>query len=281
MKVKVKMQKKDSYTIEDLLELMDFLRSENGCPWDREQTHESIKHNLVEEAYEVVDTISDNNPTAMADELGDLLLQIVFHSRMAKENGDFDFDDVLKNICDKLISRHTHLFGEEAKQTKGGYGTPEKVIDLWEKNKRGEKNQKTHTQSMKEISRAYPSLVKAFKIQKKAKQAGFDWNNPEDAFKKIYEEADELKKATLYSRDDFDKAHAEEELGDLLFSVVNYSRFIGIDPETALDKANNKFIRRFEKVEDKFLNEGKNMADLPLEELDKVWNHVKHEEKNK
>ena len=275
------MKKKEKYTIEDLLDLMAFLRSENGCPWDREQTHESIKHNIVEEAYEVVDTIEDNNPVALADELGDMLLQIVFHSQMAKEAGDFVFDDVLKNICDKLISRHSHLFGKEAADKESRYNTPENVIDLWEKNKRGEKNQKTQTQAMKEISRAFPSLIKAYKIQKKAGQAGFDWDNPEDVLDKIYEETDELKAATLSRVEKTDFKKAQEELGDLLFSVVNYSRFIGVDPEVALDLANKKFINRFEKVEEEFRAMGRNMSQTPIKELDEVWDKVKKQEKDK
>ena len=274
------MKKKDKYTIEDLLELMAFLRSENGCPWDKEQTHESIKHNVVEEAYEVVDTITDNDPVAMADELGDLLLQIVFHSQMAKEKGEFDFSDVLKNICDKLISRHTHLFGSEASQKESEYSTPDKVIDLWEINKKKEKNQNSQTQAMKEISRAYPALIKAYKIQKKAKQAGFDWDNPEDVLNKVYEEIEELKQVTIESQSEMDFKVVEEELGDLLFSVVNFSRFMKVDPEVALDRANKKFIKRFEKVEEEFCKQGRDMLETPLKELDEVWNKVKLDEKS-
>jgi len=275
------MKKKEKYTIEDLLELMAFLRSDNGCPWDKEQTHESIKHNVVEEAYEVVDTISDNDPVAMADELGDLLLQIVFHSQMAKEKDEFDFDDVLKNICDKLISRHTHLFGDEAGQKQTKYSTSEKVIDLWEKNKKKEKNQKTQTQAMKEISRAYPALIKAYKIQKKAGQAGFDWDDPEDVLEKVYEEINELKQVTIENKSEIDFKVVEEELGDLLFSVVNFARFMKIDPEVALDRANNKFIGRFEKVEQEFTRQGRSMLETPLKELDEVWDEVKKQEKLK
>jgi len=275
------MKKKEKYTIEDLLELMAFLRSDKGCPWDKEQTHDSIKHNIVEEAYEVVDTISDNDPVAMADELGDLLLQIVFHSQMAKEKDEFDFDDVLKNICDKLISRHTHLFGNEAGQIETKYSTSEKVIDLWETNKKKEKNQKTQTQAMKEISRAYPSLIKAYKIQKKAGQAGFDWEDPGDVLDKVYEEIEELRQVTLENKSEIELKVVEEELGDLLFSVVNFSRFIKVDPEVALDRANKKFIRRFEKVEEEFTRQGRSMLEIPLEELDEVWDEVKKQEKLK
>ncbi len=273
------MEKKDKYTIEDLLELMAFLRSENGCSWDKEQTHESIKHNVVEEAYEVVDTISDNDPVAMADELGDLLLQIAFHSQMANEKGEFDFNDVLKNICDKLISRHTHLFGSEASQKEIKYSTAENVINLWEINKKKEKNQKSQTQAMKEISRSYPALIKAYKIQKKAKQVGFDWDDPKDVLDKVYEEIEELKQVTIESQSEMDFKVVEEELGDLLFSVVNFSRFIKVDPEVALDRANEKFIRRFEKVEEEFRRQGRDMLNTPLKELDEVWDSVKLQEK--
>jgi tetrapyrrole methylase family protein/MazG family protein len=306
------MFKKEKYEIDDLLELMAFLRSENGCPWDREQTHDSIKHNVIEEAYEVVDAISSNDSGMLSDELGDLLLQVVFHSQMAKEANEFDFDDVVRNICEKLISRHTHLFGENKDSVKSSedvtplvtpedYVSPkspeegvaristedaisrlsaEDVISLWEKNKKKEKNQGSQAQSMKEIARALPALMRAYKIQKKAAQSGFDWDNIDDVTMKIHEELDEIKDAMKTSNVHERTGKVEMELGDLLFSVVNYARFLGVDPEVALDKSSNKFIRRFERVEQEFIDRKIDMKSTPLAELDEVWDWIKAEDHN-
>lgn len=268
------MFKKENYKIDDLLELMKFLRSENGCPWDREQTHDSIKHNVIEEAYEVVDAISSKDPGMLSDELGDLLLQVVFHSQMAKETDEFDFDDVVRSICEKLISRHTHLFSENEDAAE----SPEDVVSLWEKNKKKEKNQGSQAQSMKEIARALPALMRAYKIQKKASQSGFDWDNIDDVTLKIHEELDEIKGAMRTSDPQERIAKVEMELGDLLFSVVNYARFLGVDPEIALDKSSNKFIRRFERVEQEFTNRNIDMKSSPLSELDEVWDRIKTED---
>lgn len=299
------MFKKENYKIDDLLQLMAFLRSENGCPWDREQTHDSIKHNVIEEAYEVVDAISSNDPGMLSDELGDLLLQVVFHSQMAKEANEFDFDDVVRSICEKLISRHTHLFGENNDaaastvdmnlngnvnlnengnvderlnhDTKSTL-SPEDVISLWEKNKKKEKNQGSQAQSMKEIARALPALMRAYKIQRKAAQSGFDWDNIDDVTLKIHEELDEIKGA-MQTADPLERNEkVEMELGDLLFSVVNYARFLGVDPEVALDKSSNKFIRRFERVEQEFTGRNIDMKSTPLSELDEVWDRIKMED---
>ncbi len=259
--------KKDEYRTEDLLELMRFLRSPEGCPWDRDQTHESIKSNVVEEAFEVVDAIESQDPDRICDELGDLLLQIAFHSQIAQENGHFNYNSVLKNIYEKLISRHTHLFGENRDSAESA----EKVLDIWDKNKIREKKHKNHTQALEDIPRSFPSLLRAYKIQKKASKAGFDWSDIREVALKTEEEFKELREAEK-------KEDIEEELGDLLFSVVNYARFLEVDPELALDKANNKFIRRFEKAENMALDSGTELGRLNPAELDVLWKKVKENE---
>lgn len=394
---------KEKYTIQDLLELMKFLRSDSGCPWDKEQTHQSIKKNAIEEAYEVVDAIDSNSPERLYDELGDLLLQVVFHSQMASEAGEFDFEKVADHISKKLISRHTHLFGEKTDIV----NSSQEVLTLWEKNKKVEKNQKTQTQGMKEIPRVLPALERAYKIQKKAKQVGFDWDKRDDVIAKIKEEIEEVEEAVSLlenfeshdakktnlnlkknfiiqdnteisilnasdsfreerrdifesesrdineelfagqenenekarfsnlknenqnrthnfteidnsNRDDKEslkvkqiakkenenesgngkksgnenakdgrremeiikrKNNIETEIGDLLFSVVNYARFLEIDSEIALDKANQKFVKRFGFVENKVLSQNQKMENFSLDELDMIWNEAKLAEK--
>ena len=260
--------RKDAYGMEDLLALMRFLRSGHGCPWDREQTHRSIRSNVVEEAFEVVDAIDSGKPERLADELGDLLLQVVFHSQMADEDGTFDFNDVVGNICEKLISRHTHLFGEDAGQA----GSAESVLALWDRNKTKEKNHDRASQAMKDIPRGFPALMRAYKIQKKAARVGFDWKETDDVAAKVEEEFAEVRSA----------AHPEEigdEIGDLLFAVVNYARFLHVDPEMALDRANAKFIRRFEAMEDRILASGQALEDMDLSALDAFWDKVKEDER--
>lgn len=273
---------KDHYSMEDLLALMKYLRSDAGCPWDREQTHQSIKKSVIEEAYEVVDAIDSKEPARMEDELGDLLLQVVFHAQMAGEAKTFDFSSVVDHLCKKLISRHSHLFGEKLDEA----GSPEKVLDLWERNKKTEKKHQNQTQAMKEIPRVLPALQRAYKIQKKAKQAGFDWDDRKDVLEKIREEADEVEIAARqldYCGNEEStelKKNVEMEIGDLLFAVVNYARFMDVEPEIALDSANHKFIRRFEFVEKKVLSSGNKMEQTPLAELDRIWNEAKEAEKS-
>lgn len=266
--------------MEDLLVLMKFLRSENGCPWDKEQTHQSLKKNVIEEAYEVVDAIDEASPQRLADELGDLLLQVIFHSQIASEKEEFDFTDVADHLSKKLISRHTHLFGETLDKA----DSPEKVLVLWEKNKKTEKRQQKQTQAMNEIPRALPSLQRAYKIQKKANHVGFDWENRLDVLAKITEETGEAEEAARKweqcGKEDalLCKKEVEMEIGDLLFAVVNYARFLDVDPEIALDKANRKFVDRFGFVEEKVLSAGKKMEQMTLAELDLIWNEAKEKE---
>jgi tetrapyrrole methylase family protein/MazG family protein len=271
---------KNRYSMEDLLALMNFLRSDNGCPWDKEQTHLSLRKNVVEEAYEVVDAIDEQAPERLADELGDLLLQVILHSQIASEHKEFDFTDVADHLSKKLISRHTHLFGENLDKA----DSPEKVLALWENNKKTEKNHQKQTQAMKEIPRAFPSLLRAYKIQKKANHVGFDWEDRRDVLAKITEETGEAEAAARKweqsAKEDAaqNKKDVEMEIGDLLFAVVNYARFLEVDPEIALDKANRKFIDRFGFVEEKVLAAGKKMEQMTLAELDMIWNEAKEKE---
>lgn len=253
------------YTIEDLLEIMEKLRGENGCPWDRVQTHESIKKSMIEEAYEAIDALDSGDDKAFSNELGDVLLQVVFHAQIAKERGAFTFDDCLNEVCDKLISRHTHVFGEDKASD------AKESLEVWEKNKKKEKGLKTYTDALKDVAHYLPALMRAEKVQKKAANAGFDWDSIDGAFEKIKEESDEVLQAV---RND-DRDNIEEEIGDLLFSVVNVARFLDVTPETALIKSINKFITRFEKVENRVTEMKKDMKDMSLDEFDGIWNEVK------
>ncbi len=260
--------KKERYTFKDLLEIMARLRAPGGCPWDREQNHNSLKRYLIEEAYEVLEAIDEQKPEKLCDELGDLLLQVVFHAQIAKESKQFDIDDVIHGVSSKMISRHRHVFGEEEAETS------DDVLDIWEKQKKKEKGFETQTQVLKDVPPNLPALMRSFKVQQKAAQVGFDWDNIEDAFMKIKEEANELKEAYKSGN----TAHMEEELGDLLFAVVNVSRFMKVQPELALTATVNKFIRRFEYVEKRALESGKNLTDMTLEEMDALWDECKERE---
>lgn len=257
--------KKERYSYEDLLEIMSTLRAPHGCPWDREQDHKSLKRYLIEEAYEVLDAIDDESPAKLCDELGDLLLQVVFHAQIAKENKQFDFSDVVHGVSTKMINRHRHVFGQEEAETS------DDVMSIWEKVKKEEKGLKTQTQVLKEIPGNLPALMRSFKVQQKAAQVGFDWDDVKDAMVKIKEEFGELEKA--YEKDN--KENIEEELGDLLFAVVNVSRFLKVQPELALTATVNKFIRRFEFVEESAAKEGKSLQDMTLAEMDAFWDQSK------
>ena len=257
--------KKCSYDINDLIEIMALLRSENGCPWDREQTHESIKSNVIEEAYEVADAIDSGSADLLSEELGDLLLQVVFHCRMDEEKGGFNFDNVCDGICKKLIYRHPHIFGDVSADN------ADEVLKNWDALKKEEKKQETYTDTMNSVPRAFPALMRAQKIQKRAARAGFDFTDVSDVYDKIAEEMVEVSDAA----NDQNAAKIKEEYGDLLFSVVNLARFLKIDAEEALAAASDKFISRFEKVENLAISRGIDMPNTPIEELDKLWDEVK------
>ena len=255
---------KQHYTVKDLEEIVRILRAPGGCPWDAEQTHESIRRNFLEEAYEAVEAIDEGSAEHLREELGDVLLQIVLHARMEEEQGRFDLDGVADWICQKLIYRHPHVFGDVKVS-----GTGE-VLSNWEDLKRKEKGQKTNTDALSAVARSLPALWRAEKVQKKAKKAGFDWPDVSGALDKLSEEIEELKTAVA------EGSNIEEELGDLLFSAVNVSRFVKVDTEQALTKATDKFIDRFRKVEAQAKAEGRPMEEMSLAELDALWERAKH-----
>jgi tetrapyrrole methylase family protein/MazG family protein len=258
--------KKEKYNIEDLLDITRILREPDGCPWDREQTHKSIRKDLLEEAYEVADAIDSDDSDALCEELGDLLLQVTMHSQMATENSDFDFNDVADGICKKLISRHPHVFGSVNVEN------TEEVLYNWDNIKRDEKHQESYTDTLISVPKAFPALMRAGKVQKRASKAGFDWESVNGAFAKLHEETVELETAIKSQNND----EIAEEYGDLLFAAVNVARFLKIDPEFSLNNATEKFIRRFSAVENEVLKSGKDMKDLSLAELDNIWNSIKH-----
>jgi len=259
------MQKKERYGFDDLVEIMKTLRSPEGCPWDREQTHESLKQYFVEETYEVLEAIDEKSPEKLCEELGDVLLQVIFHAVIADENGQFTIYDVIDGISKKMIHRHQHVFGKAHAET------AEDVLNLWDKIKKKEKGTKTQTDIMKDIPPILPALMRSYKVQEKAAKVGFDWDNVEDAWKKVEEELEEFH--DVYRSGDMDKT--EEELGDLLFAIVNVSRFLNIQPELALTKTINKFIKRFEYIETKSYENGKKLTDMTLEEMDALWDEAK------
>lgn len=250
----------DHYNMDDLKRIMELLRSPEGCPWDKEQTHQSIRRNMLEEAYEVAEAIDENDPAHLKEELGDVLLQVVFHARMAEEAGLFNFDDVVDGIARKLVFRHPHVFGTvEADNT-------DQALNTWDAQKQVEKDQKTAGDTLDAVARSLPALMRAEKIQAKAQKAGFDWDAVGPVLDKISEETEELKEAVR------DNTNIEEELGDLLFVTAKAGRFLGLDSELALHAACEKFIRRFRRVEE--------LADKPMTEMDvpaleELWHRAK------
>ena len=262
-------QFKDEYNIEDLINIVSILRSPNGCPWDREQSHKSIRRDFLEETYEVIEAINKDSEEMLREELGDVLLQVVFHSQIETEKGTFNFSDVANDICKKMIERHPHVFGSVVAKNS------DDVLENWDAIKKQTKNQKTQTESMLSIPREFPALMRADKVQKKARKVGFDWDNFDDAFKKVDEESNELLEAIKEN----DENHIKEEYGDLLFALVNVSRFIKVDSEEALTNATDKFINRFSKVENLAKEKGIDMKKASLSELDRLWDIVKKSEK--
>ncbi len=256
---------KEKYTFEELLEIMKILRSPDGCPWDREQTHSSIKKYLLEETYEVLEVIDGDRKDLLCEELGDLLLQIVFHAKIAEDEGTFSMDDIIAGISKKMISRHTHVFGEDKADT------ADEVLVNWEKNKNKEKGMDNYTETLKSVPKVLPALIRSEKIQKKAAKAGFDWKDSSGALGKLKEEIDEVFEAERIG----DKAKIHEEFGDMLFAMVNVARFMGIDPEFALTDASDKFVNRFEKMENAILKDGKQFEGMELDEMDSYWDKIK------
>lgn len=254
---------KSSYGVRDLEEIVRILRAPGGCPWDAEQTHESIRRNFVEEAYEAVEAIDEKNTAHLREELGDVLLQVLLHAQIEAETGSFDLDGVADGICKKLIFRHPHVFGDCTVS-----GSSE-VLSNWEDLKREEKGQSTHTDALEAVARSLPALWRAEKVQKKAKKAGFDWPDITGALDKLSEELSEFQTAVA------EQSNVEEELGDLIFSAVNAARFVKVDPEEALTKATDKFISRFAKVEALAHSQGQQLENMTLAQLDKLWEQAK------
>lgn len=256
----------DTRNIAALLDVMARLRSpDGGCPWDLEQNFRTIAPYTVEEAYEVADAIERGDMGALKDELGDLLFQTVFHAQMAKEAGLFTFEDVTEAITDKMIRRHPHVFGDETMRT------AQEQTDAWEAQKAKERAEKGADSLLDDVPAGLPGLTRAVKLQKRAARVGFDWTDAKDVLAKIAEETEELHEAMETK----DRDHIEEEYGDLLFALANISRHLDIDPESALRRANEKFIRRFRHIEKTFAARGKALADARLDEMEDVWNEAK------
>lgn len=256
---------KDKYNINDLIQLVKVLRAPNGCPWDREQTHESIKKNFIEETYEVIEAINKKDCESLKEELGDVLLQVALHSEMERENGTFDFDDVANDICQKLVIRHPHVFGELSASNE------KEALQNWDEVKLKTKGIKKQSDSMIKVPREFPALMRAQKIQQKAAKAGFDWDDKNGGIEKLFEEINELQEA-LSKGNKFD---IEDEFGDVLFSCVNVARFIDVDSEEALTGATDKFMNRFIEVEKLAQEQGVDMKNSSIEELDILWDKAK------
>ena len=257
----------DDVDIQPLVDVMRTLREPGGCPWDREQTHASIRSNMIEEVYEYLEAVDAEDTEGMREELGDILMQIVFHARMAEEAGRFDLQDVIDEVVDKLIRRHPHVFGE-TKVT----GSDEVLVN-WEAIKKTEKTERKHV--LDGVTQGLPALLRAYKLQSKAAKVGFDWPDVKGVWDKVQEELAELQEALASG----DRAAAENELGDVLFALVNYARHQKIEPEVALNGTNNRFAKRFAHVESCVETSGKAGQDFSLDELDQFWDEAKRLEK--
>lgn len=273
---------------EDLVALMARLRAPGGCPWDRAQTHDSLRTYLLEETYEVLDAIERHDPRALRDELGDLLLQVLFHAQMAAEQGRFSIDDVLTELHDKLVRRHPHVFGTVKADS------PEQVVVNWEALKAAERNAQAEHQrrgpalraepegpvlraqpegnsALAGVPQTLPAQLEAYQLTRKASQVGFDWERLEDVLAKLTEEVGELRESVAAG----DKDRLEDEVGDLLFVAVNVARFLGLDPELALRRTNRKFVERFRVIEQELARQGKRLEDASLAEMDALWERSK------
>ena len=252
-----------------LVAIMTRLRGPGGCPWDHEQTHESLKQYLLEESHEVFKAIDEKDDEELRLELGDVALQVVFHAEIAREEGRFDVDDVLEGICEKLIRRHPHVFSDAKADT------TEEVLSNWEQIKKEEKGERSEERSVLDgVPRTLPALQRAQRVQSRAAHVGFDWDSADGAFEKIQEEWDELKKAAQSG----DKEEQSDELGDLLFSIVNFARLSGFRAEEILVQGVDKFERRFRAMEKSISTQGKEMSEMSLEELDAVWEEMKKQD---
>lgn len=255
---KISIMQEKLKAFERLLIIMDELREQ--CPWDKKQTMESLRHLTIEEMYELADAILEKDLEEVKKELGDIMLHMVFYAKIGSEKGAFDIADVLHGVCDKLVSRHPHIYGD-VKVT-----SEEEVKANWEKLKLKEGNKSV----LGGVPSSLPAMVKAARIQEKARGVGFDWDNKEQVWEKVQEELQEFKE-----EESKNSAQMEEEFGDLIFSLINYARFVGISPENALEKTNKKFIKRFQYLETQSAIDGKQMGEMSLEEMDHYWNKAK------
>ena len=255
---------KDRYSFDDLVLVVEVLRGEGGCPWDIEQTHKSIRKDFIEETYEVIEAIDTDDPVLLREELGDVLLQVTFHSQIEREEGRFDIHDVANDICVKLIHRHPHVFGEVK------VSDSEEVLANWDKIKGVEKHRDTLTDKLRAIPPMLPALMRAQKVGKKA--AFFDFETIDAVFDKLYEEIEEVREAIKGG----EQADIDEEIGDLLLTVTSLARKAKTDSELALTNATNKFIDRFETVEQCVTEQGMNVEDMTMPELDAIWDSIKH-----
>ena len=259
----VNFERKETYSLQDLIEILRILRAPGGCPWDRAQTHLSDRRNFLEEAYEAAEAIDNDDSVLLREELGDVLMQVVFHADIESDAGRFTMDDVCDGVVKKLLFRHPHVFGD------GREDSPESVLVSWDKLKRQEKGQKTVADSMDSVARSLPGLWRAEKLQKKASAAGFEWPDVQGALAKLEEEVSELRRAVE------DGGNVPDELGDVLFAAVKVGRFCGCDPEDAVNGTCEKFIRRFRAVEEGAAAQGREVSQLTLEEMTALWNGAK------
>lgn len=256
---------KDKYNIEDLIRIVEVLRAPGGCPWDREQTHQSIKKNFIEETYEVIEAINKDDAEGLREELGDVLLQVLLHCQMESEKGVFDFNDVANDLCKKLVVRHPHVFGEKSAQNEA------EALERWDEIKLKTKGMKKQSEAMLKVPREFPALMRAQKIQEKAAKAGFDWNDENGAIEKLFEEINELKTALSGGNQN----EISDEMGDVLFSCVNISRFAKSDAEESLSASTDKFLSRYLIVEELAEQRCVNMKQAPIEVLDELWDEAK------
>ncbi|MFY9381754.1 MAG: nucleoside triphosphate pyrophosphohydrolase [Eubacteriales bacterium] len=259
------LKNKKHYKFSDLCDIITLLRSDDGCPWDKEQTHASIRSNLIEETYEAVEAIDKNDMKLLREELGDVMLQIVFHAEMERERGVFDINDVIDDICKKLVLRHPHIFGDVVADTS------EEVLSNWDAIKAEEKERNTISDKLRSVPAPLPALMRADKLGCISRKAGFDFTSAEDAFLKIGEEAAEVQEALSSG----DVAAITNEIGDLLLAVVNTARLAGVDSERALNIACEKYIQRFEALESELAKKGVTPEELSQDELDAEWNEAK------
>jgi tetrapyrrole methylase family protein/MazG family protein len=257
---------KDFYNIDDLVEIVKLLRSPEGCPWDIEQTHSSIRMDFIEEVYEAIEAIDNDDAELLREELGDVLLQVVFHTQIEREKGNFDLDAVCDEVCKKMIVRHPHVFGKVTVVDTG------EVLDNWETIKQETKGQTTYSETLESVAVSLPALLRAQKVGKRAAKSGMDFSDAEDAIKNIHSELNELSEAAASDNMEL----MTDKLGDVLFSCVNAARKLGLNAEECLTIATNKFIRRFSAVEKITRISGHTMDDYSTEQLDGIWNSIKH-----